>query len=136
MKRQTRTETGIEAVIHQQLIKSKDILRSKLRIEQITAVDDIKAESSYECKLAEVTKVIEEHLSDPKLNVGFLCEATGMSSKQLYRLVTKYVGVSPIDHIRQIRLKKAALLLQQKKFTVFSPFPHHRYNHIPDIHIS
>lgn len=101
-----------------QLIKSKDILRSNLRIEQITAVDDIKAESSYECKLAEVTKVIEEHLSDPKLNVGFLCEATGMSSKQLYRLVTKYVGVSPIDHIRQIRLKKAALLLQQKKFTV------------------
>ena len=101
-----------------QLIKSKDILRSNLRIEQITAVDDIKAESSYECKLAEVTKVIEEHLSDPKLNVGFLCESTGMSSKQLYRLVTKYVGVSPIDHIRQIRLKKAALLLQQKKFTV------------------
>ena len=52
------------------------------------------------------------------MNVGYVCDKTGLSSKQLYRMLKKLVGVSPVDYIRQIRMKKAAMLLSQHKFTV------------------
>lgn len=101
-----------------QLLKSKEIIRSNVRIEEITSVTEIKAESVEEKQLSEVTKVIEDNIADTELNVGFVCEHTKMTQKQLYRLIKKYIGISPIDYIRQIRMKKAAMLLQQNKFTV------------------
>ncbi len=105
------------ARVHQ-LLNAKDLIRSNLRIEEITEVRAIKAESPDERLLREITGIIEDNLTDPNLNVGFVCEKSGMSSKQLYRLIKKYIGVSPVDHIRQIRMKKAGMLLRQNKFTV------------------
>ena len=36
----------------------------------------------------------------------------------MYRLVKNYVGVTPVEYIKQMRLRKAAMLLEQQKFTV------------------
>ena len=63
-------------------------------------------------------EIIEENISDPDLNVNVLCEKCGMPNKQLYRIIKKYIGVGPLDHIRNVRLQKAAMLLSQKRFTV------------------
>ncbi len=101
-----------------QLLNVKDLIRRNLRVEEITEVKAIEAESPDERMLAEITGIIEDNLSDPELNVGFVCDRSGMSSKQMYRLIKKYIGVSPVDYIRQIRMKKAGMLLQQNKFTV------------------
>lgn len=68
--------------------------------------------------LAKIAKIIEDNISDPDLNVNLLCEKCGIPNKQLYRLIKKYMGVSPLDHIRRVRLQKAALLLSQHRFTV------------------
>ena len=43
------------------------------------------------------------------------CTAHGTTAGELLK---KYVGVSPVDYIRQTRLRKAAMLLEQKKFSV------------------
>ena len=101
-----------------QLLKSKEILRSNLRVENIATVKNEVIESAEEKLLADVTKVIEDNISDSDMNVGYVCEKTGLSSKQLYRLLKNLTGVSPVDYIRQIRMKKAAMLLQQHKFSV------------------
>jgi AraC-like DNA-binding protein len=65
-----------------------------------------------------VAQIVEVNIANPDLNVAFVCEKTGISTKQLYRKIKQYLGITPIDFIRQIRLKKAAQLLEKKKFTV------------------
>ena len=71
-----------------------------------------------EKSLAKIAKIIEENISDPDLNVNLLCEKSGIPNKQLYRLIKKYIGVPPLDYIRNVRLQKAAVLLCQNRFTV------------------
>ena len=39
-------------------------------------------------------------------------------SKQVYRKVKQLTGLSPVEYIKNIRMKKAAMLLEQKKFSV------------------
>lgn len=101
-----------------QLIKSRDTIKEKVRIETLTETRPIEAESVTEKQLAAIARIIEENISDPDLNVNFLCEKSGMPQKQLYRTIKKYMGIAPIDYIRRVRLQKAAMLLSQKRFTV------------------
>jgi DNA-binding response OmpR family regulator/two-component sensor histidine kinase len=101
-----------------QLLKATETIRSSVRVEMITEAKDVVAESADERTLADIAKVIEDNISDTDLNVTFVCDKLGLSSKQLYRLVKKYIGISPVDYIKQIRMKKAAMLLQQDKFTI------------------
>lgn len=89
-----------------------------MRIETLTETRPIEAESVTEKQLAAIARIIEENISDPDLNVNFLCEKSGMPQKQLYRTIKKYMGIAPIDYIRRVRLQKAAMLLSQKRFTV------------------
>jgi AraC-like DNA-binding protein len=41
-----------------------------------------------------------------------------MEQKQLYRKVKQLTGYSPIAYMKQLRMKKAAVLLREKQFTV------------------
>ncbi len=100
------------------LLEAKASMRAEVRVEQLTAARPIEAESVAERQLAQVSQIIDDNISDTNLNVSFVCEKTGMQSKQLYRLIKKYMGVSPVEHIKQIRLRKAAMLLDQHKFSV------------------
>lgn len=100
------------------LLKSRDEIREKMRISTLTETKPIEAESSAEKQLAKIAKIIEDNVSDPDLNVNFLCEKSDIPQKQLYRLLKKYMGVAPLDYIRRVRLQKAAMLLGQKRFTV------------------
>ena len=100
------------------LVGLRSKMQESIRIENITEIKPIEAESAAEKQLALISKVIEDNISDPDLNVNFLCDKCGMQNKQMYRLIKKYMGVGPLDHIRNVRLQKAAMLLGQKRFTV------------------
>ena len=102
----------------QQLIEGRDRMESKMRVQSITDVKPIEAESMPEKQLAKIVKVIEDNISDPALNVNLLCEKCEISNKQLYRIIKKYMNTNPLDFIRNIRLQKAAMLLSQKRFTI------------------
>ena len=103
-----------------QLLKSRSDIKEKVRIQAITEAESkpIEAETNNEKLLAKIAKIIEDNISDPDLNVNLLCEKSEMAQKQLYRLIKKYMGVSPLDYIRRVRLRKAAMLLSQRRFTV------------------
>lgn len=100
------------------LLEVRAKLQESIRIEAITEVKPIEAESVSEKQLAKISKVIEDNISDPDLNVNFVCDKCGIPNKQLYRIIKKYMGVGPLDYIRNVRLQKAAMLLGQKRFTV------------------
>lgn len=102
------------------LLKARSELKEKVRIQTMAEAEakPIEAESVNEKSLSRIIKIIEENISDPNLNVSLLCEKSGIPNKQLYRLIKKYMGVSPLDYIRRVRLQKAAMLLSQHRFTV------------------
>lgn len=101
-----------------QLLESRQKYEEKLRIESITLPKEIKAESIDEKFLANLTRIIEDKVNDPDLNVNLLSELSGISTKQIYRKLKQLTGLSAVDYIRTIRIKKAAVLLAQQKFSV------------------
>ncbi|MGN1246022.1 MAG: ATP-binding protein [Muribaculaceae bacterium] len=101
-----------------QLLGNKDLLRSRVRMEEITEVKEPDVESSDERMLAETVKLIEDHIDDPDLSVNYVSEKLGISPKQLYRKLKQHLGVTPVDFIKQVRMKKAAMLIEQNKFTI------------------
>ena len=102
----------------EQLLSSHHTYEAKARLEAIAQPKDTEAISPDEKFLATVLQLIEEHISDSELNVNALCEWTDTSSKQMYRKLKQLTGQTPVEYIKSIRMKKAAILLQQHKFTV------------------
>ena len=102
----------------EQLLASKRTHEAKARMEVFATPKAIEAMSYDEKFLANVTRLIEEHVSDSELNVNTLCDWAATNNKQMYRKLKQLTGMTPVEYIKFIRLKKAAMLLRQKKFTV------------------
>ena len=101
-----------------QLLEVKQEMESKHRLEVLSTPKEIEAESWDEKLLADITKIIEDRVSDSDLNVNNLSKISGISTKQIYRKIKQLTGLTPVDYIRSIRMKKAAMLLAQQKFSV------------------
>ncbi|WP_372776453.1 two-component regulator propeller domain-containing protein [Mangrovibacterium sp.] len=101
-----------------QLIQRNQKLENKIRLKSIAEPKEIEAESQDEKFLSRITHIIEEHLADSDLNVNALCEISGVNNKQIYRKLKQLTGMTPVEYIRSVRMKKAAMLLQQQKFSV------------------
>src|SRR3712207_7574717 len=102
------------------LLKSRNEIKEKVRIQTITEARPIEAESATEKQLAKIAKIIEDNVSDPDLNVNFLCEKSGIPQKQLYRMIKKYMGVAPRseEHTSELQSRQylvCRLLLEKKK---------------------
>ena len=68
--------------------------------------------------LREVNEAIEKHMIDSDFNVTSLQEIIGIGGKQLYRKIKVMTGKTPVEYIRGIRLRKAAMMLKEGKFSV------------------
>ena len=103
----------------QQLLERKNKIVAQVRIDQISQpAEPVAVHSPDEKFLAKVTQLIEENMDDSEFSVQRLSELTDVAARQLYRKMKQLTGYTPVEYIRSIRIKKAALLLQQKKFTV------------------
>lgn len=65
-----------------------------------------------------VMNVINDNLDNPDLKVEMLAEEVGLSRTQLHRRMKELTGISTGEFIRNIRLKKAAGLLSEKKINI------------------
>lgn len=68
--------------------------------------------------LQRLMKILEENLNDSEFNVTRLAKEIGMSRPVLFRKTKMLTGFSVIDLLRDVRLKKAEMLLRQKKMTI------------------
>ena len=62
--------------------------------------------------------VVEEHLTDPDLNVEFLASKLMLSRTQIFRRVKTVTGKGPLDYIREQRLIRAKQLLETTDMTI------------------
>lgn len=85
------------------------------QLESITAeLERTKASQSQDEQfLNRLQEQIDKHLGDSDLSVEILSEALGVSRTQLFRKTKSLTGVSPIDLIRRVRLRKAQQLLRK-----------------------
>ena len=101
-----------------------NLLSSRARMRKMfkTTIDvnpsDITIMTSDEKFLNKCLKAVEENLEDPSFGVEELSASVGVSKAQLYRKLTSLTGLSSIQFIRSIRLKRAAQLLMQDSSSV------------------
>ncbi|MGM9753117.1 MAG: response regulator [Candidatus Cryptobacteroides sp.] len=74
--------------------------------------------SSDEQFLDRITAIVEEHISEEDFNVSSLAQALEMDNKRLYRKLMQLTGISPVNYLRKIRLRRAAQLLEQGGYSV------------------
>ena len=101
-----------------QLLGTQKRMEQRIRMEMLATPEKPRELSQDERFLKKVTQLIEEHLDDADLSVARLCELGDFPEKQLYRKLKQFTGLSAVEYIRSIRLKRAALLLQSGSFTV------------------
>jgi transcriptional regulator GlxA family with amidase domain len=68
--------------------------------------------------LQKVVEVIEKNISDTSLNADSLGKKVGMSRTQLYRKIRGLTDQTVNEFIKNIRLKRAAQLLGEKRVTI------------------
>jgi ligand-binding sensor domain-containing protein/signal transduction histidine kinase/CheY-like chemotaxis protein len=69
--------------------------------------------------LDKVIKLIEDHMDDPAFGVDMLSRKVGMSQPILYKKLKAITSMSVNDFVKSIRMKQAAVLLQQKRLAVY-----------------
>lgn len=133
---------GIEAGADDYITKPFDleVLRSKL-ISQLKRREQMRAfytqsapdtaESSVEIPaplneievagnafMNKIVQTIEEHLEDPCFDAKFLADEMSMSIPTLYRKVKAFSNCSILELTRSVRIKRAAQLILQQKYTI------------------
>lgn len=67
--------------------------------------------------LVKLNRIIQENLSDTKLDVSFICKEVGMSRASLYTKLKALTGIGLNEYINKIRMEKAILLITATNFT-------------------
>lgn len=80
--------------------------------------DTKKTETPDETFLKKMRAIIEKNLSDSEFSVEQLGDEIGMSRAQLYRKAKALTNYSPVELIRNCRLKKARQLLAQGELNI------------------
>ena len=68
--------------------------------------------------LTRYSRFVEEHLSDERIDVNSLAGEFAMSQSTLYRKVKAVSGLSPVELVRNIRLTRAAELLERSTLSI------------------
>ncbi len=83
-----------------------------------SAPSNIEVESNDEKFIKKLIQIIEDFMDDNLLSVEYLASEVGMSRANLYRKVQAIVSDTPVNFIKQIRLKRAAQLLQKNNMYI------------------
>lgn len=96
------------------LLRNRNMLRTSFegRQEQEVDITAMTEESPDEKLMRRIAKVINENISDPKLNIDKIAREVGISRVHLYRKLKELTNQSARDYLRNIRLKHAAELLK------------------------
>lgn len=106
----------LESRIKSALSLKENIADSQKKIEVSPA--EIAITSLDEKLIQKALTIVEENMSNADFSVQELSRELGVSRAQLYKKVVSITGLSPIEFIRDIRLKRAAALLEKSQLSV------------------
>ena len=100
------------------LIKQRNLMRQYFERESILNPESITVTSVDERLLKKAMDYIVTNISDPSISVEKLSQELGLSRVHFYRKIKSLTNLTAVEFIRNIRLKRAANLLEQDKLTV------------------
>jgi signal transduction histidine kinase/ligand-binding sensor domain-containing protein/DNA-binding response OmpR family regulator len=100
------------------ILSVRQSLKQKYAGEMLLQPRNIMLSSPDERFLQKAIDVIENNISDPDLDIDHFAVEIGVSRMQLYRKLNALTEMTVKEFIRNIRLKRAAQLLVQKKMNV------------------
>lgn len=102
------------------LVNGREVLRNAYtgKQEQLDKITKLEAKSPDDKLMDRIMKVIDSNISNPELNVEMITQEVGISRVHLYRKMKELTNQSMRDFIRNVRLKQAATLLSEKKYSV------------------
>lgn len=80
--------------------------------------EPLKLNSKDEELMSDIVKTIEENMENFDFSVEDLCSSTNMSRSSFFKKIKSMTGVSPVEFIRDIKMKRAAQLLESGQFRV------------------
>ncbi len=102
----------------QNLLRLREELKEKFK--HIISMEPVVRETEHpdEIFLNRLMALIEDNLGNPDFNLSEMVSEIGMSRPVLFRKIKMLTGYSIMDLVRSIRLKKAGILLKQKKMSI------------------
>lgn len=103
-----------------QLLQRRKSIERAANIEQIINPEfkPTDTRTNDEILMEKITKAIEENMEDVEFNVTRLSQLLNIDQKQLYRKIKTLTGITPIAYLKKLRMKKAAVLLREDRFTI------------------
>ncbi len=107
----------LEACIRNMLLMRRRLIEkfSTQPLEPVTEIANNPTDNDF---LTQMRVIIEENFSNSELNVNFLAEKMNISRSGLFAKIKTLADVTPNEMIQIVRLKKAAQLLQDGKYSV------------------
>ena len=112
-------DSGHLRSIVRQLLQNRQFVQEKDKLDLIAnKVVDVKVESSNEKLMGAIMEVIEKNMANEKFSLSDFAEEMHMSRSVLHTKIQAITGSSPMDFLRDIRLRKAAKLLGANSYNV------------------
>ncbi len=103
----------------QNLLSSRKLLKEKFHKNLLSdKVENNTLTTANEEFMYKLMRIIEKNIDNPSLSISNLVSEMNMGRTNLFNKVKSITGISVNELIRKIRLNRAALLLQTKKYTV------------------
>ena len=101
------------------LIKQRQILEASyrqrlMRLDPQSSTDELKGDSF----LAKLLNIMDKQMDNNTLTVDELVDDMGMGRTVFFNKLKSLTGLSPVEFIREMRIKRAAQLLEQKNYNI------------------
>jgi signal transduction histidine kinase/ligand-binding sensor domain-containing protein/DNA-binding response OmpR family regulator len=95
------------------LIESRRKMREKFRSEMCGKPAEVIENPIQRNFIEKLTSLIEENIDNEKFSIEMICSEMGMSRTQLHRKIKALTSQSTTEFVRNVRLQKAADLIQR-----------------------
>lgn len=100
-------------------IKNREYIKSRYRVNQFTlSPQEATFSNADEQFMIKLNETIDQHLSQPNLDVKFLTQEMAMSRTSLYNKIKELTDMGANDYINRRRIDKATVLLTQSNISI------------------
>lgn len=100
------------------LLKSCQLRRQKFRTDTEINISSLEYQSNDEQFLEKAIQCIEKHLAEPDFDIVVFASELNVSKSTLNRKMKAMAGLTPLEFIRNIRLKHACMLLKKPSVNI------------------
>ncbi|MDD2645744.1 MAG: response regulator [Bacteroides sp.] len=100
------------------LLDSKKKMKNYLSTNYLSITVEDRLQEEDKDFYQELTTVIERNISDPDLDVNFLCKEMGYSRTRLYQKANDVIGMPIKQYVRTLRLKAAIKIMAEEDIAI------------------